>query len=1013
MKPSFALDFRDGVISLLHRTTRGWQQVGSTPADAPDLGEALNYLRSTALGLSPHGLATKLVIPNEQVLYTTVYAPGPEAAKRRRQIKAALEGQTPYKIDELVFDWWGTGPEVRVAVVAKETLSEAEAFAAEHRLNPVSFVGSPDDNAFTGEPFFGASAMSATLLADGEKVERDQEPITIVARDFPRNEPVVAPTETVEPPKPTPAAVDEPVAAPVVEPVVKPEPVVEKAPVAEAEQPKPAPASPPPVNDAAAAAARAKAPAVEEPVSEEAPADKNPLPDFRAAIPPAAGVASFDPKTLAADLVDEAPMALDVGEEPPEPTVRSAKAAPPKSDIAEPTKVTSARITDPTIDDVPPGPAPSIIASFASRRSAGQANDPKSANFAATEASKANKPPVLGPAPLQRPSVARPTLARPAPAQGNVVRETVPFPTKTQTAKPGAAKPGKAGVVAPGIAGPRRERNVVVPLPKSAEAAADGTVPEPIVRTKASVLTGLDGRPLPERGKPRYLGLILTAILLVALALVAAWSTFYLSSNEVDPGATPPTNATAALVPETGTTTADTAVDAVVPSTIVAEADLAASDMPTAEDEALADGQDPSLVTDPAVSDPTAADLAVADVTDPAAALPEPQPAEVVAEAPKPEPAPATALSTDAATVATPRNDPQDEIFLANADTPPQTSDPLVMPQMAANGDPPPDAIAPPPPFGMVYQFDAEGRIIPTPTGIITPEGVMLIAGAPKIVPPERPAALTTEPTTAAAATVEVAPTGDAALGDAAAASTAASTAAELPFPSDPALAGKKPKTRPDGLIDPAATAKQGEALAPDPNSRFASLRPLKRPAAMTRAAEVAPAEDTTAVAASDAASASLAANGINQSASALAVAVSKKPAARPSGMNQAVNAAVAAAVRAPEPNTQVAAVAAAPTAPEADSEPESEAVAPRLPTNASVAKQATDKNALNLSRVALLGIFGTASGRYAMVRQPGGKVKKVVVGDTLDGGRVAAISANAVQYQKGGRMVTLSLPTG
>ena len=83
------------------------------------------------------------------------------------------------------------------------------------------------------------------------------------------------------------------------------------------------------------------------------------------------------------------------------------------------------------------------------------------------------------------------------------------------------------------------------------------------------------------------------------------------------------------------------------------------------------------------------------------------------------------------------------------------------------------------------------------------------------------------------------------------------------------------------------------------------------------------------------------------------------------------------------------------------------------MPSNASVAKQATVKDALNLSRVALLGIFSTSSGRYAMIRQPGGGIKKVVVGDTIDGGRIAAITATAVEYQKGGRIVTLSLPTG
>ena len=98
---------------------------------------------------------------------------------------------------------------------------------------------------------------------------------------------------------------------------------------------------------------------------------------------------------------------------------------------------------------------------------------------------------------------------------------------------------------------------------------------------------------------------------------------------------------------------------------------------------------------------------------------------------------------------------------------------------------------------------------------------------------------------------------------------------------------------------------------------------------------------------------------------------------------------------------------------PAAEPEPEAdvEAPAPTLPTNASVAKQATERNALNANRVALLGIFGTPTSRYAMVRLASGRVKKVQVGDTVEGGRIAGITAEAVKYQKGSRIVTLSLP--
>ena len=155
MKPSFALQFTDTGITLLHRTGRGWLPLGDAAIDDPALGENLGYLRATALGLEPQGITSKLVIPNDQILYTRVDAPGPEAGKRRNQIRRALEGRTPYGVDELVFDWSGTGPEVMVAVIARDTLAEAEAFAASHRFNPMSFVALPDPAQFDGEPFFG------------------------------------------------------------------------------------------------------------------------------------------------------------------------------------------------------------------------------------------------------------------------------------------------------------------------------------------------------------------------------------------------------------------------------------------------------------------------------------------------------------------------------------------------------------------------------------------------------------------------------------------------------------------------------------------------------------------------------------------------------------------------------------------------------------------------------------------------------------------------------------------
>jgi len=258
-------------------------------------------------------------------------------------------------------------------------------------------------------------------------------------------------------------------------------------------------------------------------------------------------------------------------------------------------------------------------------------------------------------------------------------------------------------------------------------------------------------------------------------------------------------------------------------------------------------------------------------------------------------------------------------------------------------------------------------------------------------------------------------------------------------FPSDPALADARPARRPDGLAPPppaAATAGDDASLSVVPDARLAALRPLARP-------EVVLAAGAAARIAAEGASLSLqtaavdAAPARDPDASPLAVSVSRKPAPRPRDIAGAVEAAVAAAVRSTEPEVaplaaaSLAAIAPAPRSPaiaaartpepeverrrnadpEADDEPEVSSAAPRIPTRASVAKQATYANALNLSKVNLIGVYGTPSNRYAMVRQTNGRFKKVEIGDRVDGGTVAAITASELRYQKGGRMLSLTMP--
>ncbi|MGB1235936.1 MAG: hypothetical protein ACPG5U_09390, partial [Planktomarina sp.] len=87
------------------------------------------------------------------------------------------------------------------------------------------------------------------------------------------------------------------------------------------------------------------------------------------------------------------------------------------------------------------------------------------------------------------------------------------------------------------------------------------------------------------------------------------------------------------------------------------------------------------------------------------------------------------------------------------------------------------------------------------------------------------------------------------------------------------------------------------------------------------------------------------------------------------------------------------------------------EVVRPSGATRATVARAATETRQLKLGRVALIGLSGRTSARRALVRLPNGTFVRVKIGDSLDGGRVAAIGDEQLRYIKSGRNISLQMP--
>jgi hypothetical protein len=182
MKPNFALSLSYDAVELLQRGAGGWLSVGSVKFDRPDLDAAIEALIQRARALAPEGITTKLIVPDSEVRFASVLAPGPTDEARRYQIEAGIEGLTPYPLTELAYDWSVEGDHAQVAIVARETLREAEEFAAERGFNPVSFVAQPGDGQFLGEPFFGQTAMVRGLLPEGAMVQPDSVAVRVMGK---------------------------------------------------------------------------------------------------------------------------------------------------------------------------------------------------------------------------------------------------------------------------------------------------------------------------------------------------------------------------------------------------------------------------------------------------------------------------------------------------------------------------------------------------------------------------------------------------------------------------------------------------------------------------------------------------------------------------------------------------------------------------------------------------------------------------------------------------------------
>ncbi len=875
MTADLALTLSFEGIGLLTRVPGGWHLLGEVGLDSPDLAADLADLRVQAVAVGGEDFTTTLVLPNDQIKYLTLPAGRMTGKKRRHQAEEALEDATPYRADQLIFDITTLGPTPQIAAVARDTLDEAEAFAVEHAFNPIGFTAIPSKELFAGAPDFGGTAQAR---AAGIKIKADKSTILVVGEG-----PL---------PEPTPEPVPESPSLPI-------EPAPQDSPAKDAE-PKPE--------------ADVATPQVIQP-SDATP--KEPTPEAEPAVPP--------------------------------PAAEEQTAKPKTSDSVAPESGKSHTKSDDKAKDKPIKKTAKPAAAFASIRAQKTSPDTKAApelSGVSRKVSGTNAPSI----PTDTGDSNTPPLRfDPAKAVAGLKTGNDTPEAKTQNR---VASDGDEAETAT-FASARSKTKIAGPAPRSGKKVVT-TKPKKASAKDKQKIAMFGVRPEEVRGKPKHLGLILTAILFVFLAIVALWASMTMEDGLAglfgtdEPEIAQVTDASAtAQVDGSAEGIADTTEPAQAP----APEQVASGEENVTVEPAPPPADAPMVVTVPDGMTPNPGDEVETALLEPLAPDSITDSAEIetmLDQVGDGNIDPVEAESRYAVTGIWQRaplspnelsSDSSNDIYIASVDRDTIGFDAVALAAPdSLDTDKPARAQVNPVAADTTFDLDDRGLVVATAEGALNPEGIMVFAGRPPVVPAAYPKRIKVgeEP--------------------------------QLSDADNSRLATLRPKMRPNNLKEQNERATYGGLTL----TELAGRRPKLRPENVKLADE----KDLTPTQ--------------------YAVKASPRPRLKPANIAQL-------AARANPSENTTAAVAV----------PAAAAVVPDIPTTASVARQATIKNAINLNKVNLIGVYGTSSNRRALVRLSSGRYKKVQVGDRVDGGRVSAISEDELHYTKGKRNLVLKMPKG
>ena len=177
MSYRWGFDLDMAAVRLMRREAGRWREVAVEKIDSSDIEKRLQAMADQI----DEGAAVDVFLPRDQILYTDIGISSEEAAQG--EIERAIEGMTPYTLDEVAIDWEITAPgKARVAAIARETLDEAFAFAESRGRLVAGYSSLADPADFPRMPDFGGME-----LGDDEEIVA---PVSFTT-SRPRSEPIL------------------------------------------------------------------------------------------------------------------------------------------------------------------------------------------------------------------------------------------------------------------------------------------------------------------------------------------------------------------------------------------------------------------------------------------------------------------------------------------------------------------------------------------------------------------------------------------------------------------------------------------------------------------------------------------------------------------------------------------------------------------------------------------------------------------------------------------------------